>query len=237
MITKRPALVLIVGVLGLGIIAIPTLSLYLGLPDDGTAAPDTTKREAYDLISQSFGPGINGPLLITVAVDDPTTWLEALPARPRRRCRPTTRTSCSAVPGAVSADGTFGFVTVVPKSGPSDEATQELVHNLRDQAPALGTTVGGDHRRHRADRGRDRRLRQARRRAAGLPADRRRAGTGAAVADLPVDRRPGGRRARLPADHRRLVRRRGRGLPVGLAERRSSGWTPRRRSSASCRSC
>ena len=51
MITKRPALVLIVGVLGLGIIAIPTLSLYLGLPDDGTAAPDTTKREAYDLIS------------------------------------------------------------------------------------------------------------------------------------------------------------------------------------------
>jgi len=42
MITRRPALVLIAGVLGLGIIAIPTLSLYLGLPDDGTAARGAT---------------------------------------------------------------------------------------------------------------------------------------------------------------------------------------------------
>lgn len=141
MITKRPALVLIAGVLGLGIIAIPTLSLYLGLPDDGTAAPDTTKREAYDLISQSFGPGINGPLLITVAVDDPTTIETALGAT--AQALSSTPDVMFAAPGGVSADGTFGFVTVVPKSGPSDEATQELVHSLRDQAPALGATVGG----------------------------------------------------------------------------------------------
>ena len=76
MITKRPALVLIGGVLGLGIIAIPTASIYLGLPDDGTAKPDSTRREAYDLISQTFGPGINGPLLVTVAVDDPSTMAD-----------------------------------------------------------------------------------------------------------------------------------------------------------------
>jgi RND superfamily putative drug exporter len=47
-----------------------------------------------------------------------------------------------ALPGQVSTDGTFGIVTVVPKSGPSDEATQELVHSLRDGAPALGQQVG-----------------------------------------------------------------------------------------------
>jgi RND superfamily putative drug exporter len=142
MITKRPAVVLIAGVLGLGIIAIPTLSLYLGLPDDGTAAPDTTKREAYDLISQSFGPGINGPLLITVAVDDPTK-LEATLGATAQAVQANNPDVMFAAPGGASADGTFGFVTVVPKSGPSDQATQELVHNLRDQAGSLGTTVGG----------------------------------------------------------------------------------------------
>ena len=47
-----------------------------------------------------------------------------------------------AMPGQVSADGTFGIVTVVPKSGPSDEATQQLVHSLRDSASALGAKVG-----------------------------------------------------------------------------------------------
>ncbi len=141
MITKRPALVLIVGVLGLGIIAIPTLSLYLGLPDDGTAAPDTTKREAYDLISGSFGPGINGPLLITVSVDDPADMATALPAT-AQAIQAGSDDVMLALPGQVSTDGTFGIVTVVPKSGPSDEATQELVHSLRDGAPALGQQVG-----------------------------------------------------------------------------------------------
>jgi RND superfamily putative drug exporter len=141
MIVKRPALVLIVGVLGLGIVAIPTASLYLGLPDDGTAAPDSTKREAYDLITGSFGPGVNGPLLITVAVDDPSTMAEVLPAT-AQAIQTSSADVLLAAPGAVSADGTFGIVTVVPKSGPSDEATQQLVHDLRDNAPALGEQVG-----------------------------------------------------------------------------------------------
>ena len=141
MITRRPALVLIVGVLGLGIIAIPTMSLYLGLPDDGTASPDTTKREAYDLISESFGPGINGPLLITVAVDDPASMATVLPAT-AQAVQASSDDIMLAIPGQVSADGTFGTVTVVPKSGPSDEATQQLVHDLRDGAPALGSQVG-----------------------------------------------------------------------------------------------
>jgi RND superfamily putative drug exporter len=140
-ITKRPALVLIGGVLGLAIIAIPTASIYLGLPDDGTAKPDSTRREAYDLISQSFGPGINGPLLVTVAVDDPSTMAAVLPAT-AQAIAAASPDVVIAIPGTVSQDGTFGTVTVIPKSGPSDQATQTLVHGLRDQAPAIGAKVG-----------------------------------------------------------------------------------------------
>ena len=141
MITQQPALVLIAGVLALGIVAIPTVSLYLGLPDDGSAAPDTTKRQAYDLISGSFGPGINGPLLITVAVDEPAAMASALPAT-AQAIQTGNPDVLVALPGQVSADGTFGIVTVIPKSGPSDQATQQLVHSLRDGAPALGGQVG-----------------------------------------------------------------------------------------------
>ena len=142
MITRRPALVLIAGVLGLGLIAIPTASLYLGLPDDGTAAPDSTKRQAYDLVTEAFGAGVNGPLLVTVAVDDPATMTQALPATAQAVQAASTDVAL-AMPGQVSRDGTFGFVTVIPRSGPSEPATQVLVHTLRDRAPALGAAVGG----------------------------------------------------------------------------------------------
>ena len=141
MITRRPTLVLIVGVVGMAIVAIPVLSLYLGLPDDGTAAAGTTKRQAYDLVTESFGPGVNGPLLITIAVDDPTTMAQALPAA-AQAVQAASSDIALALPGAVSQDGTFGLITVIPRSGPSDQATQQLVHTLRDQAPSLGQSVG-----------------------------------------------------------------------------------------------
>src|SRR5437764_6094814 len=44
--------------------AIPALHIRLGLPDDGTKPKDTTEHKAYELLSQGFGPGYNGPLLV-----------------------------------------------------------------------------------------------------------------------------------------------------------------------------
>ncbi|MTD15045.1 MMPL family transporter [Nakamurella sp. YIM 132087] len=141
-VTKRPALV-VVGVIALmGVIAIPTTKLHLALPDDGSKAPDSTARKAYDLISESFGPGFNGPLIVTVEAQpaelqaDMTELagrISALPAGPM------------VLPGAVSQDGTLGFLQVIPKTGPSDIATEDLVHDLRADtatwAAGAGATV------------------------------------------------------------------------------------------------
>ncbi len=52
-------------------IAIPTLNLELGASDNGELPKDTTARQAYDLISEGFGPGWNGPLLIGVELGTP----------------------------------------------------------------------------------------------------------------------------------------------------------------------
>jgi RND superfamily putative drug exporter len=70
-ISKRPALS---GLLALAILiplTIPLLSLNLGQQDTGALSTSTTARKAYDLLSQNFGAGVNGPLLIAVSLGTP----------------------------------------------------------------------------------------------------------------------------------------------------------------------
>lgn len=67
---RRPVLVLVVAVAGLGALALPATKLEPGPPGEGTMAADTTQRKAYDLLSDSFGPGFNGPLTVTVEGED-----------------------------------------------------------------------------------------------------------------------------------------------------------------------
>ena len=112
-----------------------------GCPTTAPPTPDTTKREAYDLISQSFGPGINGPLLITVAVDDPPTMAKALPAT-AQAIQAANPDVVLAIPGRSARTARSASSRWSRSPGPSDEATQTLVHSLRDQAPAIGAKVG-----------------------------------------------------------------------------------------------
>jgi putative drug exporter of the RND superfamily len=70
-IAKQP---LIAGVVALAILiplTIPLFSLSLGQPDTAALSKSTTARQAYDLISKNFGPGVNGPLLIAVSLGSP----------------------------------------------------------------------------------------------------------------------------------------------------------------------
>ena len=139
-VTRRPVAVLVAGVLAMGVLAIPVISLHLALPDDGRAAPDSAKRQAYDMLAEAFGPGFNGPLILTVQADDPSQI---------QRDQAAVAKAIGQLPGVVAAtpsasskDGTIGIVSVVPATGPSDEATENLVHQIRAVAPQLGTSVG-----------------------------------------------------------------------------------------------
>ncbi len=66
LITKFPAVVLAVGVLAIGLMALPAKDLRLGLPTDEYAAQDSTQRRAYDLLAKGFGAGFNAPLIVVV---------------------------------------------------------------------------------------------------------------------------------------------------------------------------
>ncbi|MEX0993331.1 MAG: MMPL family transporter [Solirubrobacterales bacterium] len=68
-VARRPWLSLVASALILLVLALPARNLHLGQSDLGALSTDTTARQAYDLLSEGFGPGENGPLLFVVKLD------------------------------------------------------------------------------------------------------------------------------------------------------------------------
>ena len=97
----------------------------------GSSAPDTTERKAYDLVTQGFGAGYNGPL---------TVVLDASAAG--RVVRQISGLSDIAVvtPPVTNAAGDTALLTVIPRTAPDDTATENLVHTIRDFDGTLGVT-------------------------------------------------------------------------------------------------
>jgi RND superfamily putative drug exporter len=139
-VTRRPILVLVTAILGLAVIAIPALDLRLGLPDDSVAAPPTTQRKAYDLLSQGFGAGFNGPLTIVVdAAASPDPHAAAT------RAAATIKKLDDVVavsPATFNQAGNTALIQVVPASGPSSQATEQLVASIRAQQQSFKDQTG-----------------------------------------------------------------------------------------------
>ncbi|MEV8627277.1 MMPL family transporter [Streptomyces sp. NBC_01268] len=137
LVLRHPVAVLLVGVLGLGAVAVPAASLELGLPGEGTMAPDTTQRKAYDLLSDSFGPGFNGPLTVTVEAKDAKAAAERV-----RTALEDVRGVADVSPVTANQAGDTALLTVVPETGPTEARTEDLVRSLRDAAGGLETRAG-----------------------------------------------------------------------------------------------
>ena len=123
-VIRRPVMVLLVGVLGLGAIALPAASLEMGLPDDGAKPASATERRAYDLLSDGFGPGFNGPLMVVVdgdkaAADSTVSTIKGLDG------------VVAVTPPTPNKAGDTSMITVIPKDRPSSVETENLVHEIR----------------------------------------------------------------------------------------------------------
>lgn len=128
-VTKHPILVSAAVVLGLGIVAVPALSLNLALPNAGTLPPSSEARQSYDLVGEEFGPGFNGPLILTgtiVTSTDPLGLMEDLGDAVADI--PGVKEVALATPNE-TAD--TGIVQIVPETAPDDPATADLVRELR----------------------------------------------------------------------------------------------------------
>jgi RND superfamily putative drug exporter len=128
---------------GLGImlvLAAPALSMRLGASDAGNNATSTTTKKAYDLVADGFGKGSNGPLQLvaelprandTAAIDQISKTVSQAP------------NVASVSPPRISSAGRTAVLDVYPTAAPQDQATTDLVNNLRDtQLPALQESTG-----------------------------------------------------------------------------------------------
>ncbi|MGW1448590.1 MMPL family transporter [Micromonospora sp. NPDC002411] len=122
--------VILVSLLGLGLLALPTPDMRLALPDASTATVGSPARVASDLTTEGFGPGFTGRLAVVVAGDDAQATAAAVPQVAAMIQR--TENVLAVAPPQLSPDGRTALLGVVPKTGPTDEATETLVHDVRD---------------------------------------------------------------------------------------------------------
>jgi RND superfamily putative drug exporter len=110
------------------------------MPDDSTAAQNTTQRKAYDLVATGFGPGFNAPLTVVVDVSSGSARTAAEQVARTIRELDDVRTVTTT---AVNPAGDTALLTVIPESGPSDTATKDLVRAIRQHDDAVpGATIG-----------------------------------------------------------------------------------------------
>jgi putative drug exporter of the RND superfamily len=139
-IVRRRVPVLLAVLVGLGAVALPALDLRLGMPSDATAAPDTTQRRAYDALSAGFGPGFNGPLVIAAdlaGAGDPKAAITAITAD-----LADLGGVAAVAPAVTNPAGNLAILTVIPTSGPTEVATEDLVHDIRAHAGGWQNTTG-----------------------------------------------------------------------------------------------
>ncbi len=128
-VTRYPIVTIVAVVVALGVAAIPAAQLRLALPDAGSHAAGDPARVAYDLVSDRFGPGYNGPLIVTgsiVSSTDPVGLMtkigDEIAAMP----------GVAAVPVATpNQTADTGIIQVIPTTAPDSPATATLVSEIR----------------------------------------------------------------------------------------------------------
>ncbi len=137
-VQRRPWLAAIAATAVLLALAAPALGMRLGFPDAGNDPPDTMTRQAYDLNTEGFGPGTNGPLVIAAELPDPTAQkeIDALARRLR-----TEHGVAFVTDPRINQAGNAALFTVIPTTSPQDAETEDLVNRLRQDV--VPDVVGG----------------------------------------------------------------------------------------------
>ncbi|MFJ5729003.1 MMPL family transporter [Streptomyces paradoxus] len=142
-VLRRPLPVLLLGVVGLGALALPAADLQLGMPGDEAKPTSTTERRAYDALAEGFGPGFNGPLTIVVdakGAADPKAAADTIAKEIGG-----TEGVVSVSPARFNEAGDTAVFSAVPTTAPTDEKTKNLVTTIRDERPGIESGTGASY--------------------------------------------------------------------------------------------
>lgn len=148
---SKPWIGLVGGVAVLAMLAIPVESMRLALPSDTTMEQGTPARDASDLLERGFGSGANAPLLAVVDA-------AAIPSADRQTAFQTAAEDFRGMEGVVNAQVVMtngdpadpssadtAQILVSPSTGPTDVATEDLLHTMRDHAADYTDETGADY--------------------------------------------------------------------------------------------
>ncbi len=149
-IARRPVLAGLAALAILIPLAVPLLSLNLGQKDVAALPASTTARQAYDLISDDFGPGVNGPLLIAVTLRSPAQGTSDPRLQTLQQDVAKAHGVAAVTPVQLDQAGTTAYFNAISKDGPSEQGTSDLVAALRtstipaaEQGTDIKAYVGG----------------------------------------------------------------------------------------------
>ena len=128
-IGRRPWTYLLAGLVVLAVLAAPALSLQMGHVGDGANPTSFTSRVAYDEMAGAFGPGINGPFSVVVSYPASTTSVASLEAALRSTLLATPDVA-EVGPIVASTHGAALLTSVIPRTGPQNQATSALFTRL-----------------------------------------------------------------------------------------------------------
>ena len=137
---RHPWRFLAAGVAVLAILAVPAFSMQLGHVDAGADPAGSTAKQAYDALSAGFGPGANGPFTVVAQLGRGVATVTTREMIQRELYTDLTRTADVAAvsPVKVTPDGKLLYATVLPRTGPQDAATDQLMDRLQqDTLPSV----------------------------------------------------------------------------------------------------
>lgn len=129
-VASHPVVATVLGAVILGALIVPATSLRIGMPDDSNKAVDAPQRIAYDHLTEGFGTGFNGQMLISMSL--PADRAQAAAASARLQAAVAGTPGVVAVtPPAANTDGTAAIMSAIPGTSPQDERTSRLIETLR----------------------------------------------------------------------------------------------------------
>jgi putative drug exporter of the RND superfamily len=138
-IAKQPVIAGLAALAILVPLAIPLLSLTLGQQDTAALSTSTTARRAYDQISENFGPGVNGPLIVVASLASKATSTSDSRLATLQKDVASTSGVAAVTPIQLDKAGTTAYFNAISKAGPAQDATTTLVNTLRNTTiPAAG---------------------------------------------------------------------------------------------------
>ncbi|RAL26747.1 MMPL family transporter [Thermoflavimicrobium daqui] len=132
---------IIIGVIAiLGIAAIPVTKMEMAIPSGATANLDTPARQSYDAISEGFGEGFNGPLLLVTEPKGSSSKVTPAMLNMLVQDLQKHENVSLVTPMGINKNGDMAIISLIPKSGPNDKETKNLVEDLRDSDSSIAKT-------------------------------------------------------------------------------------------------